>query len=99
MNRMIQLPEAAARRRMIPITTRPAKSHYSESEAAVAIGVSVEDLRTLIRSHILKSDEDATNVPSATYQPSDLLVLRMLLNGVRPAEPAPQPEVIQPMPA
>ena len=67
---------------MLPTTTRPQKSHYSESEAAVALGLSVEQLRTLVRSHILKSDEDASNVPATTYQPSDLLILRMVLSGL-----------------
>jgi len=67
---------------MLP-TIRPQKSHYSESEAAVALGLSVEELRTLVRSHILRNnEEDATNVPSATYQPSDLLILRMVLRGL-----------------
>lgn len=70
---------------MIPTTTRPAKAHYSESEAAAALGVSVEDLRGLIRAHILKTDDDLANVPSASFQPSDLLVLRMLLHGQRSA--------------
>ncbi len=70
---------------MLPNTTRPQKSHYSESEAAVSLGLSVEELRTLVRSHILKSDEDASNVPSTTYQPSDLLILRMVLRGLNTA--------------
>lgn len=73
---------------MTPIATRPQRGHYSESEAAVALGVSVDDLRTLIRSQILRNEDDPNHVPSATFQPSDLLVLRMLLNGVRPVEPA-----------
>ncbi len=79
---------------MIPTTTRPAKSHYSESEAAVALGVSVEQLRTLIKSHILKGDEDPQNVAQATFQPSDLLILRMMLGGLRPP-PAAEPEAIE----
>ena len=77
---------------MSPIpTTRSAKSQYTESEAAVALGVSVEQLRTLIRSHIVKTDEDMAHVAAATYQPSDLLVLRMILNGLAtaPAETVP----------
>ena len=70
--------------------TRPTKSHYSESEAASALGVSVDELRTLIRSHIVKAEEDMVNVPTTTFQPSDLLVLRMILRGMR----APQAEVV-----
>lgn len=68
--------------------TRPTKSHYSESEAASSLGVSVEELRTLIRSHIVKAEEDMANVPTTTFQPSDLLVLRMILSGMRTAHVA-----------
>jgi hypothetical protein len=68
---------------MLPTTTRSQKSHYSESEAAVALGLSVEELRSLVRNHILKNnEEDASHVASATYQPSDLLILRMVLRGM-----------------
>lgn len=67
---------------MSPTPNRSAKSHYTESEAAVALGVSVEQLRTLIRSHIVKTDEDMAHVAAASYQPSDLLVLRMILKGL-----------------
>lgn len=61
---------------------KPIKSHYSEHEAASSLGVSVEQLRTLIRSHIVKTDDDMANVPATTFQPSDLLILRMILNGM-----------------
>ena len=80
---------------MLTPTIKPAKSHYSESEAAVALGVSVDELRLLIRSHILKSDEDAPNPSSATFQPSDLLILRMMRSGLRaPEKPEPQTESV-----
>jgi hypothetical protein len=72
---------------MTPTPTRSAKSQYTESEAAVALGVSVEQLRTLIRSHIVKTDEDMAHVAAATYQPSDLLILRMILKGMAPSQP------------
>jgi len=71
---------------MMTPTIKPTKSHYSESEAAVALGVSVDDLRALIRRHLLKPDEDPSTVASATFQPSDLLILRMVLSGMRPLE-------------
>jgi hypothetical protein len=70
---------------MVPSSSRPVKSHYSEAEAAVALGVSLDEFRTLIRSHIVDRDDDMANVPTATYQPSDLLILRMILNGMKPA--------------
>jgi hypothetical protein len=54
------------------------KAQYTEAEAAQQLGISVEELRTLIRRHIVVEDSDATNVPMTTFQPSDLLVLRLL---------------------
>ncbi len=57
---------------------RPGKSQYSEVEAAEELGISVEQLRTMIRSHVVTSDEDLSNVSVTTFQPSDLLILRLL---------------------
>ena len=59
-------------------TLRPSKSQYSETEAAEELGVSIDLLRTMIRKHIVHTDEDLTNVPMASFQPSDLLLLRFL---------------------
>jgi hypothetical protein len=58
--------------------TRSVKSQYSEAEAAEELGISVEKLRTMIRSHVVERDEDLTNVPVTTFQPSDLLILKLL---------------------
>lgn len=58
--------------------SRTGKSQYSETEAAEELGVSVEQLRLMIRSHVVDRDEDLTNVPVTTFQPSDLLILRLL---------------------
>jgi hypothetical protein len=58
--------------------TRPTKSQYSAAEAAEELGVSVERLRELIRSHVVEREEDLNNVPVHTFQPSDLLILRLL---------------------
>lgn len=60
------------------VSTRPAKSQYTEVEAAEELGISVDRLRTMIRSHVVERDEDLTNVPVTTFQPSDLLILRLL---------------------
>jgi hypothetical protein len=60
---------------------KPSKTQYSELEAAEELGVSLEELRTLIRSHIVESDEDLNNVPMASFHPSDLLVLKLLLSS------------------
>lgn len=58
--------------------SRTGKSQYTENEAAEELGVSVERLRGLIKQHIVISEEDANNIPIASFQPSDLLLLRFL---------------------
>jgi hypothetical protein len=63
---------------MITQLNRTAKSQYSEAEAAEELGISVAQLRTMIRSHVIDRDEDLNNVPVTTFQPSDLLILRLL---------------------
>jgi hypothetical protein len=60
------------------LPTKQNKTQYSESEAALELGVTVEQLRVLIRSHIAQSDEDLTHIGVATFHPSDLLVLKIL---------------------
>ena len=66
---------------LLTLTTSPSrtgKSQYSESEAAAELGVSVMQLRSMIRSHVVEQDEDLSNVAVTTFQPSDLLILRLL---------------------
>jgi hypothetical protein len=58
--------------------SRGIKSHYSATEAAEELGVSVQQLRAMIRNHVVDRDEDLNNVPVTTFQPSDLLILRLL---------------------
>ena len=58
--------------------SRAGKSQYSETEAAEELGISVSQLRVMIRSHVVERDEDLTNVPVTSFQPSDLLILRLL---------------------
>jgi hypothetical protein len=60
------------------LMTRPGRSQYTEVEAAEELGVSVEHLRKIIRSHVVDQEEDANNIPVHTFQPSDLLILRLL---------------------
>lgn len=64
------------------LVTKQVKTQYSEHEAAEELGVSVEQLRTMIRSHIVETDEDLNNVSVASFQPSDLLILK-ILSGVK----------------
>jgi hypothetical protein len=61
------------------ILTKTSKSHYSEAEAAAELGVSVDELRSLLKTRIVEKEEDQSNVPSVTYQPSDLVLLRFLV--------------------
>lgn len=60
------------------VSSRPAKSQYTEVEAAEELGISLDQLRTMIRSHVVERDEDLNNIPVITFQPSDLLILRLL---------------------
>jgi len=60
------------------LMTRPAKSQYTEVEAAEELGISVEHLRNIVRNHVVERVEDADNLPVTTFQPSDLLILRLL---------------------
>ena len=60
------------------LPTKQTKTHYSEAEAAQELGVTVEQLRVLIRNHIAKTDEDLAHIAVATFHPSDLLVLKIL---------------------
>ena len=66
----------------VQVGTKPSKGQYSEAEAAEELGITVAQLRTMIRSHVVDRDEDVNNIPVTTFQPSDLLVLR-LLTGMR----------------
>ena len=60
------------------LMTRPARSQYTEVEAAEELGISVEHLRNIVRNHVVERVEDAENLPVTTFQPSDLLILRLL---------------------
>lgn len=60
---------------------KPTKTQYNEQEVAEELGISLDELRSLIRSHIVETDEDLNNVPVASFHPSDLLVLKLLLSA------------------
>lgn len=64
--------------------SRTGKSQFTETEAAEELGVSVTQLRSMIRSHVVDRDEDLTNVPVTTFQASDLVILRLLARMQRP---------------
>jgi hypothetical protein len=60
------------------MSLRTGKTQYTETEAAEELGVSVERLRVLIRRHIITSDEDLSKLAVASFQRSDLLLLRLI---------------------
>jgi hypothetical protein len=64
------------------ITARTGKGYFTEAEVARELGISMDDLRLLVRQHILpESEEDMANLPMTSFQPSDLLLLRLLVTG------------------
>ena len=63
----------------IMLTNRNGKAHYTENEAAQELGISIDSLRVLVRRHILDSEEDVPKISITSFQPSDLLLLRLLI--------------------
>jgi hypothetical protein len=68
---------------------KPNKTEYSEAEAAQELGMTVEQLRVLIRNHIAQSDEELNHIATTSFHPSDLLVLKILAgqSAFSPTEP------------
>ena len=60
------------------LPTKANQTQFSEAEAAQELGVTVEHLRRLIRSHIAQTDEDLNHIAVASFHASDLLVLKIL---------------------
>jgi len=56
---------------------KAARSQYSETQAADLLGLSIEELRTLVKEHIA-SGEESSNGAVTVFHSSDLLVLRIL---------------------
>jgi hypothetical protein len=59
------------------MNSKSQRTLYSENEAASILGLSVEQLRVLVKAHILKND-DAPQQSVPAFQPSDLLLLKFL---------------------
>jgi hypothetical protein len=53
------------------------KVEYTEEEAASALGISISQLRALVRTHVIKEDV-GMDVPIPSFRPTDLLLLKML---------------------
>ena len=65
------------------ISTKPIKSQYSEAEIAGALGVSIDEFRSLVKNSVVVQEEDLNNVPQATYNPGDLVMFRYLVQQRR----------------
>jgi hypothetical protein len=65
------------------LTPHAGKSQYTEIEAAEELGISIDNLRDIVRNHVVEQTEDIQNLPVTTFQPSDLLILR-LFAGMSP---------------
>ncbi len=63
------------------------KSHYSELEAAEELGISVQQLRTIVRDHLARTEEDRHSLPMAYFQPGDVLLLKLISRGVATTVP------------
>ncbi len=59
--------------------TKPIKTQYSAEEAATTLGVSIDQLHSLIRQHLAVEDGEMSNVAQTQFQPTDLLLLRFLI--------------------
>jgi len=53
------------------------KTEYTEEEAATALGISIGDLRTLVRTHVINEEPEA-EIPIQSFRAKDLLLLKML---------------------
>jgi hypothetical protein len=53
------------------------KLEYTEEEAASALGISISQLRTLVRTYVIQ-EESGPDVPVPSFRPADLLLLKML---------------------
>lgn len=67
------------------IPPKQTKTEYSAAEVAQELGLTVEDLRVLIRNHVAQTDDDLNNLALASFHASDLLVLRLLASQHRTA--------------
>ena len=57
--------------------SKTSKMQFSEPETAQKLGLSIDQLRSLVRNHIVK-DEALEDPPMTTYQQTDLVLLRIL---------------------
>jgi len=56
---------------------KASNARFSEPEVAQMLGLSIEQLRSLVRDHIVKG-EDVESPAMETYQQTDVVLLRIL---------------------
>ena len=64
------------------MATSSPRTLFSEDEAATMLGVSVNELRSMVRAHIVRDDEVLAD-SIAAFQSSDLLILKILSGSAR----------------
>jgi hypothetical protein len=60
------------------LVSKQPRVQYSEIEAAEILGVTVEQLRSLVKSHIVKDEPDGAAVSVTSFHATDLVLLRIL---------------------
>lgn len=57
---------------------KPPRGYYSAAEAARLLGISIDELRSMVSEHIGAGPEDLKNLGTAEFQLSDVVLLRHL---------------------
>ena len=72
------------------------KSEYSVQEAARVLGVSFDELRSLLIRHVLDETDSIENIPKMRFKPSDLVMLSLVAEGLDETEPATDCDTVAP---
>jgi hypothetical protein len=59
------------------------KSEYTIDEAASVLGISANELRSLLIRHVLDETEAIKNLPKMKFRPADLIMLSQVLASPR----------------
>ena len=57
------------------------KSEYTVQEAARVLGVSFEELRSLLLRHVLDEMDSIENIPKMRFKPADLVMRNLVSHG------------------
>ncbi len=68
-------------RRELMSPAHPERHVYSDRQAAAALGITVEELHTLIQTHVLQGDA-GPDLATVRFNEADLLALRLLAQQV-----------------